>query len=379
MLESRHSSDWVPSLDDPFRENFCSKISELGLQSLSKYPVSRRGRPIGHEHRVLYRVIRGRNVQFEVSMFSQLYRAFASKQTKTLFRGFVLGEPLFESEWSDLLGSEATREWREHALFDENKNTLRCRFRAFSHSGLVFLSDPRWVKVEHPVYIGRDSIIFSDFIDGSGANFKGTHLDVGTGTGIAGLASAKRYDSVLMVDINPRAVAVAGLNATINGLGHCHAQERDVFSDAAENSRFDLVTWNLPLLFLPESERGFLAGFGGEKGIELTLKFVAMLPDLLSPSGMAVLGTSSPILFNRTNLLETRLREFFASGYMEKFDFVLYQLERDFSHPKKFHRDHGIHHFLLSMLKVVPGQGTFHLRRVPVGQRGIDSVRAVFH
>ncbi len=70
-------------------------------------------------------------------------------------------------------------------------------------------------------------------------------LDFGTGTGIQGIFAAEKAKKVISVDVNPRAVECAKLNAKKNGLDNkIEVRESDIFSNVKE--KFDLIVFNPP-------------------------------------------------------------------------------------------------------------------------------------
>jgi len=122
-------------------------------------------------------------------------------------------------------------------------------------------------------------------------------LDVGTGSGNVAVTLALEVPGaqVTATDVSLAAVTVAQLNAARHGgavLLSC--------GDLAEhvNSRFDLVTANLPYIpsgtvkgLLPEvrDHEPHVALAGGPDGMELIRKLLSDLPRLLRPGGYALL------------------------------------------------------------------------------------------
>lgn len=69
-------------------------------------------------------------------------------------------------------------------------------------------------------------------------------LDLGTGSGIVGLAAARAGARVLCADINPAAVRAARVNAMLNAVS-VDVLESDLFS-ALDGERFDVIAFNPP-------------------------------------------------------------------------------------------------------------------------------------
>jgi release factor glutamine methyltransferase len=115
-------------------------------------------------------------------------------------------------------------------------------------------------------------------------------LDVGTGSGIIGLAMAERGAEVTAIDVNPEAVEETKRKAEEKEID-IEVMESDLFENV--EAEFNLITFNPP--YLP-GEKG--AGDeeiwrGGEKGIELTERFLEEIDKYLHEEGFALLIVST--------------------------------------------------------------------------------------
>jgi release factor glutamine methyltransferase len=118
--------------------------------------------------------------------------------------------------------------------------------------------------------------------------------DVGCGTGIAGLALAKRGARVVSVDVNPHAVALARANARRNALApRVDAVRASLL--APLRGPFDTVCFNPPYLPVEGELGGELpkAWEGGTGGIAWAPLFLAGLHRCLAPGGRALVIVSS--------------------------------------------------------------------------------------
>jgi release factor glutamine methyltransferase len=134
-------------------------------------------------------------------------------------------------------------------------------------------------------------------------------LDMGTGCGIQALAAAGKAGSVLGVDFNPKAVEVAAANARLNKIHNTEFKASDLFSSV--EGRFDLIVFNPP--YLP-TEGGIVdyALDGGDRGVELILKFIKEAPTYLNPGGRIQFIMSS---LNNIKAVETALSTHFRFEY----------------------------------------------------------------
>ncbi len=104
---------------------------------------------------------------------------------------------------------------------------------------------------------------------------RGDVLELFAGSGLVGLAAAKRSNSVTFADINESAITLINRSLEKRGLPNCKAVRSDLFSDLGD-STFDVIYMNPP--YLPGRKNGEDAAdtavIGGEKGYEMTLKAI---------------------------------------------------------------------------------------------------------
>lgn len=109
-------------------------------------------------------------------------------------------------------------------------------------------------------------------------------LDMGTGTGIAGLALARSGWRVVSVDVNPEAVRCARVNALLNRLeGSIEAREGDLF-EPVRGELFELVVFNPPFFHGAPRDLHDVAW----RSLDVWRRFVADLPRFLAPSGVCL-------------------------------------------------------------------------------------------
>ena len=141
--------------------------------------------------------------------------------------------------------------------------------------------------VFHPRFFGSSRVLadYVRMLDLSGKRF----LDLGTGSGIIGLAASRSGARVTAVDVNPRAVECARRNAGHAGVAMvCSAS--DLFS-ALPGERFDIVAWNPP--FFPRAARSpaEFALFAGDDYAAIR-RFNAEVREHLAPDGRIFLVLS---------------------------------------------------------------------------------------
>jgi methylase of polypeptide subunit release factors len=114
-------------------------------------------------------------------------------------------------------------------------------------------------------------------------------LDLGTGSGVLAILAAAHAQRVVGVDLNPRALAFAELNAALNGCENVEWRRGDWLA-AVEDETFDLVVCNPPYLISPDST--FTFRDNRLRGDAFCEQLVRGVPAHLAPSGLAHLLVS---------------------------------------------------------------------------------------
>jgi len=136
-------------------------------------------------------------------------------------------------------------------------------------------------------------------------------LDLGCGSGTAALLLAKRARATVGVDINPRAVALAKINAAINGITNVEFRTGDLFAPV-QGETFDLIVSQPPFVPMPVGVSAAAFLYGGPRGDELSLRLLAHLAPHLAPKGRALLLAEWPD--HGTDALDLRLRKAMDTG-----------------------------------------------------------------
>jgi 16S rRNA G966 N2-methylase RsmD len=145
-------------------------------------------------------------------------------------------------------------------------------------------------------------------------------LDLGAGTGVAGLIAAAQFARrVTLVDIAARSVRFARFNISLNALGNIRVLQGDVYEPVA-SERFEVIVTHPP--YLPAFETEFVFRDAGEDGEQVTRKVIAGLIDHLQPGGQAYCEC---MLTERSDVtLEDRLRVMLGDA-SDEFDVVIAQ------------------------------------------------------
>ena len=210
--------------------------------------------------------------------------------------------------WS-LPFEEALLPPRVLALLSESGALLREGARLRSGVRYSSLGDGLFVHSAYPtresdaVFFGPDTYRYCALLE---ARVEGARrcVDVGAGCGAGGIVLAPRCESVVLCDVNPRALRLAEVNAALAGVG---SKITTVRSDvlAGVDGGFDLVVANPPYL-ADEMHRAYRDG-GGALGAELSVRIVREALERLPRGGGLVLYTASAIVDGEDLLLRALL------------------------------------------------------------------------
>jgi len=385
MSNPTTGQDWTTSFHGHFREAFLEVIRDLRLSGLQRYPPPKTsGLLFGHEARILRRFLSAQSSLLDPSAFSEVYRSLASSRERRLYEAFVLGEPLPPSVWSDLVGPEVFSQWRENSLLHEHDDCrVSCRFRVISIGDVTVVVDPLIVtpisdSFPNRVHIGQDTLNLLENLSRLAGGGRERVLEVGPGSGMILISLARIHRDAVGIEVNPRAVRLARLNAELNRSLNCHVHEGDVFQIGTTEDAFDLVVWNAPFMFLPETQKERnVDGYGGDLGIGVTLRFLELLPALLHPRGAAYIESTAPVLDDGENRLEVELSSRAARLQLDITNHVM----QFFWVPKlrSFHRSHGIRRFEAVLLEITHGSGRVERIAPHLTRRAIDTARGWFH
>lgn len=115
-------------------------------------------------------------------------------------------------------------------------------------------------------------------------------LDIGTGSGVHALQLASHSNTVVGVDISPRAVAFAEFNTALNGITNARFAIADVVNGLDTAEPFNLIVSNPPYLISPETSVVYRDG--PPESAHVGTRVLTEAPDLLTQDGLLVCLTS---------------------------------------------------------------------------------------
>ncbi len=134
-------------------------------------------------------------------------------------------------------------------LSRDGQGGIKARFQAQPYKGLIFFSD--FVEWEDaPDFVLSIGLAAHYLALLTIRRETESALDLGCGCGIHALLAAQHSSSVIATDINPRALALTRLNASLNSFRNIETLEGG-YLDPLEDRRFDLIVGNLPYVITP--------------------------------------------------------------------------------------------------------------------------------
>lgn len=232
-----------------------------------------------------------------------------------------------------IVAPELLSAMRSAGVVESVQGGLRATIRLSSLDGELFLHAAYPPSATDAVFFGPDTVRFVSAVT---AHLAGRTapvrraVDIGAGSGAAGIAVAKRAREaeVLLVDINPAALRAGRINARAAGLDNVVPRRSNLLREV--EGRFDLIVSNPPFM-IDRSGRTYRHG-GGAYGEGLSLAVVEEAAERLAPGGSLVLFTGSVIVRGHDPFREAALavceraglhaayREFDPDAYGEELD-----------------------------------------------------------
>jgi SAM-dependent methyltransferase len=213
-----------------------------------------------------------------------------------------------------LLPDDLFHALRGGGVLAESAYGWNSRVRASTLGGDVFLHSAFPTTASDAVFFGPDTYRFVRAIRSHLTALPrrlDRVLDLGCGSGAGGVAVAKGSccKELVLTDINAVALQLARVNADSAGLLNVRTAHSDLFSSI--EGGFDLIVANPPYLNDP-LQRAYRHG-GGELGSALSLRIAHAARESLSPGGVLLLYTGSPIV-RGVDQLRHDIKQSFAGG-----------------------------------------------------------------
>lgn len=175
----------------------------------------------------------------------------------------------------------------------------RSRVRFSSLRGLLLAHSAFPTEASNSVFFGPDTYRFCSLLEHWAPRAKRA-VDIGCGSGAGGLCLHGKVESLVLADINPRALALAEVNAALAGIP-VSVVESDVLQGV--EGPVDLVIANPPYMRDPGA-RLYRDG-GGAHGEGLSVRIVREALARLTHGGKLIVYTGSAVVAGRDSFYES--------------------------------------------------------------------------
>lgn len=206
----------------------------------------------------------------------------------------------------DLLPADMVELMRDGGVLAADGELMRSAVRASTLGELLLFHSAYPTRDDDAVFFGPDTYRFVGAMNRALAWLGGgpaRALDIGCGNGAAAITIARTFPhaEVIGADVNPRALALAEVNARLAGAHNVTLRRSDLFSGLEGD--FDLIVSNPPFVQDPEA-RAYRHG-GGEHGSALSRRIVEESLGRLRPGGNLMLYTGVAFSGAQDHFLES--------------------------------------------------------------------------
>ena len=205
----------------------------------------------------------------------------------------------------DTLPPEIVALMRRAGVLVERGDALRPTVRASTIGSRLYFHSAFPTHAEDAVFFGPDTYRYVAALKRAMDSLTPPRraVDIGAGGGPGAIEVAARFPDAesIAVDINERALVLAGVNARLAGTNNVQERHSDLLKDL--DGEFDLVLSNPPSILDPHKLR-YRHG-GDMRGAGLSLQIVDAALERLRAGGTLLLYTGIAIVDGRDEFLET--------------------------------------------------------------------------
>lgn len=155
--------------------------------------------------------------------------------------------------------------------------------KVWAYRGKVFVTDPVGSsRADAVLPICHENLCMAERMAIPEA---GTVLDLCTGSGALAIYAADRARRVVGIDVNPRALAFAELNAHLNNVEQKIEWKLGDLFEPVGGMKFDVIISNPPFEQTPKGWSNYLHSDGGEDGLSIVRRIITQVPGYLVPAG----------------------------------------------------------------------------------------------
>jgi methylase of polypeptide subunit release factors len=207
-----------------------------------------------------------------------------------------------------VLPAEVERCLREAGLVEPDGEGERALVRASTIGSHLYFHSAWPTCEDDAVFFGPDTYRYVaalhrslDALERGGNRPIERAVDIGAGAGPGAIELALRRPdaTVYATDINPQALALAEVNAKVNGAANVEVRKSDLLDGL--DGGFDLAMSNPP--YILDTDLLAYRDGGGEHGAELSIRMVRAALDRLNPGGSLMLYTGVAIVDGQDRFL----------------------------------------------------------------------------
>ena len=204
-------------------------------------------------------------------------------------RLWCIGEAVGDDEAAAALDHATVQELVDGGLLERAEGGLRSPWRVVTYAQRHLLATPpahdeRFDPRAAVAYVGPESLFMAPVV--AGARRCRRALEIGPGAGLLTMLIPAK--TVVAVELDPFAAAVARFNAALGAYDHIEVREGSLFGPVS-GERFDLVVANPPFLPAPPAVPLPLCGDGGPHGDRVLRALLDGLPAHLEGDGRALI------------------------------------------------------------------------------------------
>jgi SAM-dependent methyltransferase len=235
-------------------------------------------------------------------------------------RMFFLGRAVAVEEWERSAPDEVRIAFSDLGLVEPaSEDRLRASVLLYRIRGVYIASD-RFTDDEGVAGLPNQDCVYyaltetaQRYLQSLPDDRYGTVLDLGCGSGVAGLILASRAQQVYTTDIAPRCTHFAEFNRMLNGIENVIVRQGS-FYEPVEGILFDLISCHPPFDF-SLSSKGYVYADGGEDGESITRGAIAGLPQALKPGGQFLCACR--VTDREDGPIEDRIRQWLGQNNAE--------------------------------------------------------------